>query len=503
MIATSSNRILGALALAFSLSTALPGIAEAKEVLTIDLVNEPATLDPHKQWNPDSYYVYRNIFDNLVTRDDAGEIRPLIATDWEQISDTEVVFTIRDDVMFHDGEKLTPEDVVFTVKRITDPQFASPQLGQFDKIVEAEVMEGNKVKLTTDGPYPALLAQLVKLSIVPEHVVRQVGDDAFNAEPVGSGPYKFASWNRGVDVKLERNDDYWGEKGVFESAVFRGVPDASTRLANLQAGTADLVVTLNADLAQQLEASGRGKVLTVNTERVAYFAMNSALEPLDNMELRKAIGFAIDREGIVEGLLGGYPKVVDELVSPAHFGWVEGVEGFSYDPDQAKEIIAGLGEDAKQTMKLATSPVFDQRVVQAIQQMLTDVGLSVEIENTDMATWLKDQQTTPDQAPMLTFSRWSCACQDADGIMYPLLHSSSAWSRFNDSEIDRLLDEARSELDVEKRQQLYADLHDLVTDKVAILPLYQAAIIYGGAEALEWQPTSNESLFLNRMGWAE
>ena len=104
---------------------------------------------------------------------------------------------------------------------------------------------------------------------------------------------------------------------------------------------------------------------------------------------------------------------------------------------------------------------------------------------------------------MLTFSRWSCACQDPDGIMYPLLHSSSNWSRVNDPEIDALLDEARSELDQEKRADLYAQVNRLALEGAHILPLYQAAIIYGAAEELEWQPTSNESLFLNRMSWSE
>ena len=93
------------------------------------------------QWNPDSYYVYRNIFDNLVTRDDKGEIVPQVATSWKYLSDTEIEFTLRDDVTFHDGQKLTAEDVAFSVKRITDPKFASPQLGQFNKIVNAEVDE--------------------------------------------------------------------------------------------------------------------------------------------------------------------------------------------------------------------------------------------------------------------------------------------------------------------------------------------------------------------------
>jgi len=482
---------------------AMGGQAQAKDQITIDLVNEPATLDPHLQWNPDSYYVYRNIFDNVVTRDDSGKIVPQIATSWERLSDTEVEFTLRDDVKFHDGTPLTPEDVVYTVERITDPSFGSPQLGQFNKIIKTEVTGPHKVKMTTDGAYPALLAQLVKLSVVPKHVVETVGKDEFNKNPVGSGPYKFDTWQRGVQVTLKRNDDYWGDKGPFETAVFRGVPDAATRVANLMSGTADLVVTLNSDLAQQVESSGRAKVLTVTTERVAYFALNSAKPPLDDVRMRRAIAYAIDKEGIIEGILGGYPKPVGQLLSPAHFGWVDGIESTPYDPEKAKELVKEMGDAAKTPMDLATSPVFDQRVVQAMQQMLTDIGLKVNIEMTDMATWLQGQQKESDVAPMLTFSRWSCACQDADGIMFPLLHSSSAWARANDPKIDELLTAARSELDEAKRQALYGDVNKLANEEVAIVPLYQAAIIYGGSKDLQWQPTPNESLFLNRMGWSE
>ena len=177
-------------------------------------------------------------------------------------SDTKIEFTIRDDITFHDGTPLTPEDIVFSVKRITDPDFASPQLGQFNKIIEAEATGPHTVVLTTDGPYPALLAQLVKLSIVPKHVVERVGNDEFNLHPVGSGPYKFDEWQRGVSVTLARNDDYWGTKGPFETAVFRVVPDAATRMADLQAGAADLVIALNSDLAAQLEGSPNAKRLS-------------------------------------------------------------------------------------------------------------------------------------------------------------------------------------------------------------------------------------------------
>ncbi|QDL91352.1 peptide ABC transporter [Paroceanicella profunda] len=494
---------LACAALALSLAFSAAGTAGAKDLLTIDLVNEPSSLDPQGQWNPDSYYVYRNIFDNLVTRDNDGTIVPEVAVSWKRLSDTEMEFTLRDDITFHDGTKLTPEDVVYTVDRITDPAFGSPQLGQFNKIVKAEATGPNTVVLTTDGPYPVLLPQLVKLSIIPMHVVEEVGKDAFNLSPVGSGPYKFASWDRGVQVTLTRNDDYWGTKGAFPNVSFRAVPDAATRLANLQAGAADLVVTLDSDQAAQLEGSTTARPLIVQTERVGYLALNSTKPPLDDVRMRRAIAEAIDKEGIAEGILAGGERVVGEIASPAHFGWVDGIDPFPYDPEDAKALIAEVGDAAATPMELATSPVFDQRVVQAIQQMLTDVGLKVDIRMTDMATWLKDQQVDDAAAPMLTFSRWSCACQDADGIMFPLLHSSSGWSRWSSPEVDAALEEGRSVLDEEDRLAAYTRVHEIVKDEVPIIPLYQAAIIYGGNAKLEWQPTANESMFLNRMSWAE
>ena len=210
--------MLIAAAFAVGLTPLLNTSAIARDI-TIDLSGEPATMDPHKQWNPTSYYVYRNIFDNLLTRDNDGEIVGQIATSWKQTSESTLELTIREGVSFHDGVDLKPSDVVFSVKRITNKDFGSQQLGQFNKIVDASA-KGNVVTLTTAGPYPALMAQLVKLSIVPEHVVKAVGDDAFNAAPIGSGAYAFSEWDRGVSVTLARNENYWGAKGPFDKAIF-------------------------------------------------------------------------------------------------------------------------------------------------------------------------------------------------------------------------------------------------------------------------------------------
>lgn len=494
------NKYVIALLAASSLTMPVT-LAHAKDMIVIDFVGEPNSLDPHVQWNPDSFNVYRNIFDNLITRDDEGEFAPQVATEWSYLSDTEIEFKIRDDIAFHDGQKLTAQDVVFSVKRITDPEFASPQLGQFNSIVDAVASDDTTVVLTTDGPYPVLFAQLTKLSIVPQHVVETVSKDEFNANPVGSGPYKFETWNRGVEVILARNDDYWGQQGAFERASFRAVPDAATRVANLQSGTSDIVTNIDSDLAAQVESGGVGQVLSARTERVAYFAMNVTKAPLDDERVRLAIAHAIDKEGIVEGILGGFEAPVSQLVSPAAFGYVEGIEAAGYDPEQAREILAEVGDAAGARFSILTAPVYDQRVVQAIQQMLADVGLNAEIEMTDMGNWMQQMQSGPETIPQTSFSRWSCGCQDADGIMYPILHSSSGWANVADEELDAALDAARSTIDPDERLEFYKTVSEIVAEQNYVIPLYQASVIYGAAEGIEFTPLANENLFLNRISY--
>jgi peptide/nickel transport system substrate-binding protein len=482
---------------------ALPVVASAadKQTVVIDLVSEPSSLDPHKQWNPDSYFVYRNIFDQLVTRDDAGKIVPDIATAWAYKSDTDVAFTLRDDVVFHDGTKMSPEDVAFSIQRMIDKTFASPQLSQFNKILSAKVTGPNEVTVHTDGPYPVLLAQLVKLSIVPKHVVESVGNDAFNLAPVGSGPYKFEKWTRGVDVSLLRNDAYWGEKGFFPRADFRAVPDAATRVADLKSGTADLAVTLDPDLAMQLQGVAGVKILTAVTERIAYLKLNPSSKPFDNADLRRAIAYAVDKQGIISGLLGGFDKPVSQLASPDYAGYVDGISGPDFDPDKAKQLVQAAGAAAAQPISFLTSPTFDQRIVQAIVQELSDVGLKVNVESVDFATYLQRVQSEKSKQPAISFGRWSCACQDADGISFPLLHSSSSFSALSDPKIDALLDTARNTLDQQKRLDAYRQVAEAVVKDVPIVPLYQAAVIYGANEKLDFKPTANESFFLNRVRW--
>ena len=495
------RRIVWGLAIWGLVVSPLPAHAQGgKDTLSVDLPGEPATLDPHVQWDTDSYHVYRNIFDNLVTRSPEGKIVPQIARAWRYESDTVLALDIRTDVKFHDGTPLTVEDVVWSVQRITDPAFKSPQLSQFNSIVRAEVVGPDRLRLTTSSPYPALLAQLVKLSIVPRAYVQKVGNERFNLEPMGSGPYRFVSWQKGVRVTLAANDAYWRGRPPFKTVTFQVVPDTATRIANLKTGRADIIRQLNPDDAASLKGESRLQILSVPTERTGYLFINALHGPTKDVRVRRAIAHAINRQLLVDALLGGYGRPVSILLTPANFGYVEGLKGYPFDPQRARQLLKEAGAEGAE-VSFYTSPAYDQRVVQAIQQMLQEVGLKVTISQTDQPTFLKRRQGKPEEAGSISLGRWSCACQDADGVIFPLFHSQSLWAKYANPAFDDAVTLARQTLKDEERLKHYREAFTILERDVPGIGLYQDFAIYAARRELVWKPTANEAFFVMEMKW--
>ncbi|MSP48166.1 MAG: peptide ABC transporter [Alphaproteobacteria bacterium] len=475
-------------------------LAAGKDALLVTIAGDAASLDPHVQWDTDSYTVYRNIFDNLVTRNAKGEIVPQIGKSWKYLNDNEIEFELVDGIKFHDGTPLTAQDVVFSVQRITNPAFKSPQLSQFNSIVEAQVVGPNKIRLRTSSPYPALMAQLVKLSVVPEATVKKTGDVEFNQKPVGSGPYKLVNWQRGVRIDLEAVPGYWRGKAPFEKVVFRGVSDPSTRIADLRTGKADVIRNVLTDDAPLIAKDPNLQVLSVPTERIGYMFLNALHGPTADVRVRRAIAHAVDRKGIIDALLGGYGKMVNIVLTPANFGYIDGFQGYPFDPAKAKALIKEAGADGAQ-LTFITSPVYDQRVVQAIQQMLGEVGLKVNIATSDQPTFLKRRQGNPAEAGNLSTGNWSCACQDADGVIYPLFQSESIWSKYKDKDFDAAVEAARTTLDEKKRMDAYRKAFELLERDVPGIGLFQGVAIYAARKELQWAPTPNEAFFVFDMKW--
>jgi peptide/nickel transport system substrate-binding protein len=466
--------------------------------LTVDLSSYPASLDPGLQYDTESYSVYRNIFDQLLSRNPTTEqVEPSLATSWKQVNSTTWTFTIRSGVKFSNGDPLTAADAAFSIERILNPSFASPQAANFSAIASA-TGSGNTLTIKTKYPSPTLLTYLTTLSVVPEAYVKKVGNAAFNLHPVGSGPYEFVSSIPGSQVIVKRNPDYWGAKPQIAEVVFRAVPDVATRVADLQSGLAQIADSMTPDNVAQLKSANL-QVLSAPTERVSYLAFNTIHGgPTNSTTVRKAISEAINYSALINDLEKGYASPVNSVATPLNFGYPKSLPNYQYNPTQAKALIKQAG-DAGQTVVMATSPTYDPTIVQAIQADIQAVGLNVKIESTDQATYLEKVQSPSHDWGSIRFGQWSCSCLDADGVAYPLFHTGTIWSSYSNPTFDSLVDKARETLDSNTRLSLYAQAYGILAQDVPGIGLFQIDAIYGASSKLTFKPDAQQDFFVADM----
>jgi peptide/nickel transport system substrate-binding protein len=477
------------------------GAVATHPTLVVDVPNAPANLDPGLQYNTDSYVVYRNIFDSLVRRDPVSlNIVPWIADSWKQSTPTTWEFTIHKGIKFQDGSPLTAADVAFSLNRILDTTFNSPQLANFNA-AKVATASGDIATIETFKPSPVLLSFLTTLAVVPEKYVMAKGAKQFNLEPIGSGPYQLKSWQQGTTVDLDANPTYWKGKPPFEHVTFRNVPTASGRVADLQSGKADFAFQLSPDDADTVKSAADLQVLAAPTERVGYIALNVlGNTPTKSLQLRQAIGYAIDYDSLIKNLLKGYGKPVKQVLTPLSFGYDTSVAGFTYDPAKATQILASAGLQ-NISLTFDTSPSYDPNIIQAIQADLKKVGIDVKIVNTDQATFLKKVQSPDHTWGSIRFGRWSCSCLDADGTIYPLFHTGTIWSSYSNPAFDQAVDDARITTDTAKRTSDYQKALNILQQDVPGIGIYQDYAIYGASTHLQWKPDAQESFFIYDIRW--
>jgi peptide/nickel transport system substrate-binding protein len=282
--------------------------------------------------------------------------------------------------------------------------------------------------------------------------------------------------------------------------VFRAVPDVSTRIADLKTSRADLIRLLPPDEAIALRNNPSINVLTVPTERVGYMFINAQAGPTADLRVRQAIAYAVDKQGLIDALLQGLGKPVNSIGAEPIFGYQPEIPGYGYDPVKARALVKEAKADGAE-LTFLTSPAYDRRMVEAIQQMVNDVGLKVNVVALDHATFLRRRQGTPAAAGNLAIGVWSCACQDADGIIFPLFRTGSTWAKYSNPAFDAAVDAARSTLDAAKRNAEYKKAYEILRQDVPGLGLYQSFATYAARKELQWQPTPNESLFIMDMSW--
>ncbi len=467
-------------------SAAAPAGGEGGQ-LVVGVSDQILNLDPGlaPTGGRETIAVRNLIFDTLVLQ--GNDLKPVarLADSWTNPDDNTWIFKLHPGVSFTNGEPFNAEIAKYNVDRVLDPELQLSYFSQLSSIVDSvEATDADTLTIKTKGASPGLLTILAYMQMVPQKNMEEVGDDAFNKAPIGTGPFKFDK-RVGDQVYLTRNDDYWGGKPKLDGVVFQTIPEVSSRIAALKSGSIHIANQIPPDLSATL--TGNVKSETVTGTRIFFLAMNVDQAPFDDPAVRRAMSDAIDRESIVENLYAGEGVALNQVGYPAMLGYQKDIDGFAFDPDAARKVLEGI-----------TTPVVidvgqsDATLAQAVYGQLEAAGLknvTVRIVEDSAFSAAKEGGTT--QAYV---GSWGVAEGDLDAVLIRHFWSgrsdTSKYTNYSSPEMDKLIETEQAIVDPAKRGELFKPIADLLITDVPWAPIITPNEIYGVSTNVSgWEPS--------------
>ena len=433
------------------------------DTLVYAMNTEPARLDPQNDALLNTMLVNKQIYNTLVIKNPAtGEIEPSLAKSWKWANDKTLLVTLRDDVLFHNGDKLTAEDVLYTIRRFPKGKATGSLFTSFDtensRVVDATHIE---IKLKeTYGPALNMLTSM-KAAIVNKKYCENTPEAKLNREPVGTGPFKFVSWVSGDRITLKRNDNYWGEKPSYSTLIMRVITDATARSIEVETGGVDIIDTLNGKDIDRFEGGVKGvKLYTVPGYKIHYITFNEKDPILSKEKVRLAFAHAINMKAVIKVAFGSSAIPATSSMATTIFGYKQ--EGFyELNPEYSKQLLKEAGyPDGFSTDIILPDVSYNIRLGEAMQAMLSQVGIKINIKIVDAATW---QTMNREGKAMLSINNLTADTGDPDHSYTNLYGKSNMMSvKSTDPVVNSLLDKGRTELNEAKRKTLYGELQDYI-----------------------------------------
>jgi peptide/nickel transport system substrate-binding protein len=459
-----------------------PIAAQPAGTLVVGLVAEPVNLDPPQVTDLNSNRVGRRIVETLVTfPEESTQVVPGLAESWTISKDgLQYTFKLRRGITFHDGTPLNAEAVKFSIERQINPNHPAYKLGKypfanffFGNVKAVEVLSEERVAFLLNEPRASFLSILTAgaASIVSPTAVMKWGPD-YPTHPVGTGPFRFASWDRGQRVVLEKNPTYWKYPVKVERVIYRPIVEDQARLTELLTGTLDVIVGVPADFVSQLEQNAKITLLKQVGAHVWYLGMNNQKKPFDDKRVRQALNYAVNKDAIVKDVLKGTGASSRGPVLPGTWGADPALKAYPYDPERAKKLLAEVGypNGFSTTLWVPESGSGMQAPVAmstVMQSNLKAVGVNVSLQTMEWGAYLAKLRTKEQELFALS---WMAGTEDPDMVMYPLLHSSQ-WTPvgpnralYKNARFDALLQQARLTTDQVKRAQLYKEAQRILVD---------------------------------------
>lgn len=470
-------------------------------VLVILMDGEPDDMNPITYTASPSYQAIHLMFRALARRDSTlSGYQPDLATSWEVVADSTVVLHLRDDVFWHDGRKVTAEDVAFSIDLQRDPVVASPRNADVAAVREVTVIDSTTVEVRLGRAGQYTVNALLEVVPVPKHLLESVDRSQmrlapFSRQPVGNGFYRFSQWSPGQQVVLEVNPEMPEGRAALDRVVIRVVPDVNVALTELLAGQGD-VLKVPPSLANSVEASGTADLHRAPRIRPAWIAWNTGRAPVDDERVRRALLMAVDREQIAAGLFGDVGEVSWTPIPPALWEHTPSTRPIPFDPDGAARILDeagwrdtnadGIRDRNGQPLRLEVDYISaDQTradVLVAMQSMLRRVGVDLVPRAYERTAWVERLRGRQFQG-----SSWGWGW--GPGVVGPnaeaVFHSRSFppggvnFAGLDDPRVDSLIDAALVTRDTTELRRIWSEFEQTVVDDPVYAPIYLDPELYG------------------------
>ncbi len=519
-------RRLALVAMPFAALAAAPAAAQE---LRIGLASEPTSMDPHFHNLGPNNALRKHIFEGLVTQDAEQKIRPELASSWRTLDDTTWEFKLRPNVKFSNGMDFTARDAIYTVCRVPTVENSPSSFTVATRgIVGMEAPDPHTLIIKTASPQPLLPNSMATLGILSaqangaENVRFRAGgceglgtppkSVEFNepAKAIGTGPYKLANYTRGTHIVLERNETYWGQKPHWQKVTFRPMSSQGARVAGLLAGDVDLIENPPIQDFERIKGAGF-EIAEGLSNRIIYIHLDQFNDPnwktpgvkgtdgknpfLDK-RVRQAVSKAINRQAIVERIMGGHAVPAGELLPYPLFGATKDFPVEKYDPEGAKKLLAEAGYPNGFEVTLGTPNdryINDEKIAQAVAQMLTRVGIKTNVDAMTASTFFTRRNKFEFS---MYLAGWGADTGEMSNSMNALVVTlqpdkglgGTNRGRYSNKQVDELVLKAMATVNDEAREKLLQEASKLAMSDYGIIPLHFEVTPWAFKKGLSYKP---------------
>lgn len=442
--------------------------------ITIAIKDNLISMDPQDTNDTLSGSIQSTMLEGLVGFDKDMKMIPVLAESYEASEDAKVfTFKLKEGVKFHDGTPFNAEAVKVNIDRVANPDNKLKRYSMFELVEKTEAVDEYTFRVTLKEPFGAMLnnfAHPAARLMSPAAIEKYGKDVAMN--PVGTGPFKFAEWDQSDHLTVEKNPEYW-EAGYpkVDGIKFKPVPENGARVAMLQTGEADFIYPIPTDQVEAL--NGKEGIVVENRPSIVarYMSMNTTKKPFDDVRVRQAINYALNKEAFLKVVYRGYGSEMDSII-PADLQYYSQQTPYPYDLEKAKELLKEAGyENGFETSVWGANNSDAMKAMEFIQQQLGQVGIKVSVVPMESGT-LTDKiwsvQEAKDAEVELYYGGWSSSTGDADWGIRPLLAGDSIPPKsynvayYENTKVDELIKAGLQTADSEKRKAAYAEMQEII-----------------------------------------